>query len=116
MLAPSIVKEIRRLLVNSDFSQRKISRMTGVSRGTISAIASGKRPDYEPRHQPEEEPFIGPPSRCPSCGSMVYMPCRACALRQKMAAKNKRRVSLRDVEDDLRLELRGKANSDTKKS
>ena len=28
-------------------SQRKVARLTGVSRSTIAAIVSGKRPDYE---------------------------------------------------------------------
>ena len=47
MLAPSVVEEIRRLLAEDTLSYRKIARLTGVSRGTIGAIASGKRPDYQ---------------------------------------------------------------------
>ena len=40
MLPPSVVNEIRRLLVGQEMSYRKISRLTGVSRGTIGMIAA----------------------------------------------------------------------------
>ena len=96
MLAPSMVKEICRLLAEGNFSQRQIARLTGVSRGTIGAIASGKRPDYELRSRTEDEfeRLAGPPRRCPTCGGMVYMPCRLCALRKQLASKKKKRRQL----------------------
>ena len=47
MLPPSVVNEIRRLLTGEGLSYRKITRITGVSRGTIGKIAAGTRPDYE---------------------------------------------------------------------
>jgi len=81
-----IVQEIRRLLTEERLSQRKVARITGISRGTIGRIASGKRPDYPERSQADEWPEpSGPPERCPTCGGMVYMPCRLCALRGQLA-------------------------------
>ena len=108
MLAPSMVREIRRLLAEGNFSQRKIARLTGVSRGTIGAIASGKRPDYEPRSRIEDKSAqsADPPRRCPTCGGMVYMPCRLCALRRRLASKKKNRRPDPRPEGLLGLELR----------
>ena len=42
MLPPSVVNEIRRLLAGEGLSYRKITRITGVSRGTIGKIAAGR--------------------------------------------------------------------------
>ncbi len=88
MIAPKIIAEVRRLLAEGLLSQRRIAKAAGVSRGTVGAIASGKRPDYQMSQQPWddlwEEP-TGPPERCPSCGGMVYMPCRLCRVRQAVA-------------------------------
>ena len=47
MIKPEVVEEIERLLGEEKLSQRKVARLTGVSRGTIATIAAGKRPDYE---------------------------------------------------------------------
>ena len=88
MLAPKIAAEVRRLLALGKLSQRKIARLTGISRGTVGSIASGKRLDRETTPQPWddgwEEPE-GPPERCPCCGGMVYMPCRLCLVRKTLA-------------------------------
>ena len=87
MLVNSMVKEVRRLLGEGKLSQRKIARVTGISRCTVSAIASGKRPDYPPRRPTADEPWkrSGPRERCPTCGGLVYMPCRVCRLRSRKA-------------------------------
>lgn len=84
MIAPSIVAEIRRLLADGTHSQRAVARLTGISRGTIGAIASGKRPDRAPTVDTWEEPS-GPPERCPGCGGLVFMPCLLCRAREKAA-------------------------------
>jgi hypothetical protein len=85
------VAAIRRMLAEGDLSHRKIARRTGVSRGTVGAIALGKRRDYEdPRPAGwggssaagDFPPPSGPAQRCPDCGGMVQMPCLACHVRR----------------------------------
>lgn len=94
MLTPGKVEEVRRLLALGNVSQRQIARQLRVSRGTVSAIASGKRPDY-PIRTPEEPELLLPPVRCPGCGGMVHPPCRACRVRKfrarQLALKRGRR-------------------------
>ncbi len=88
MLNNSIVMDVSRLLTERKLSQRKIAEVVGVSRGTVCAISSGKRPDYPPRVPTEDESWkpTGPRERCPTCGGKVYMPCRACELRKLQAS------------------------------
>ena len=84
MLPLATVQEIQRLLEEEQLSQRKIAAKLGVSRGTIGAIASGRRglfgkePDQD---TPELCCLELPPERCPTCGGMVYMPCVLCRTR-----------------------------------
>lgn len=83
------VAEIRRMLAQGE-SQRKIAERTGVSRGTVGAIALGRRPDYEDRRKARRGDFAppaGPPRRCPGCGGMVLMPCLLCHVRALGAAR-----------------------------
>jgi hypothetical protein len=82
MLSPAKVEEVRRLLARGNVSQRKIARLLDVSRGSVNAIASGKRPDY-PVKEPDEDDLRCwlPPVRCSGCGGMVYAPCRLCRVR-----------------------------------
>ena len=86
MITPAKVKEIEILLHAGRLSQRRIARVTGISRATVGAIAAGKRPDYEERRQLRrlelEELPLGPPERCAGCGGLVYMPCRLCRVRK----------------------------------
>jgi hypothetical protein len=84
MIAHALVGEIRRLLDEGVMSQRKIARRLGISRGTVHAIARGKRPDYLDRWDDvDDSPApAGPPLRCPGCGGMVLMPCLLCRLRK----------------------------------
>ena len=111
MIAPRVVQEVRRLLAEGKLSQRAIAKVTRVSRGTVSAIATGKRPDYETlrsaRLEEESPQAAGPPQRCPGCGGMVYMPCRACETRE-VAATSGRRYALRPLtqrDEPLELDL-----------
>lgn len=88
MIASKTVAEIRRLLTEEKLSQRRVAKLTGISRGTIGAIASGRRPDYDtlpPGAGEVEEDPCGPPERCSGCGGLVYMPCRLCRQRARMA-------------------------------
>jgi hypothetical protein len=85
MIASERVAKIRWLLQQGRLSHRKIARRTGVSRGSVWRIASGKRPDYEKLRRPWDELWEkvpGPPVRCTGCGGMVYMPCWLCHVRK----------------------------------
>jgi hypothetical protein len=84
MIASTVVQQIRHLLEEGDLSQRKIARRLGVSRGTVNAIAQGRRPDYAAADGGRSEDVFSPtvpPRRCPGCGGMVYMPCLLCHIR-----------------------------------
>jgi hypothetical protein len=83
MIALMKIKEAERLLAEGKLSYRKIALAVGISRATVSGIASGNRPDYEARRRAralESEP-LGPLARCPGCGGLVYSPCRLCTIR-----------------------------------
>ncbi len=97
MLVLAKVKEVQRLLAEQKLSQRKIAEAIGVSRATVSAIAKGKRPNYEPRMRAQAVEFepLGPIERCPSCGGRVYMPCRLCRVRKIKAREDARLRTLR---------------------
>ena len=84
MIATTVVEEIRRMLTERRLSQRKIAAVVGVSRGTVNAIARGRRLSCPPRRGPAAEGFqppSGPHLRCPGCGGKVQMPCLACYVR-----------------------------------
>jgi len=88
MIAPTVVEEIRNLLRGGGLSQRQIARRLGVSRGTVNAIALGRRADIVLR-TPEEEGFPSPAGaavRCPGCGGRVQMPCLLCYVREWKAS------------------------------
>jgi transcriptional regulator with XRE-family HTH domain len=89
MLSTDLIGEIQRLLAEGKLSQRKIAKLTGVSRGTVGAVANGKR-QVRPRQvdgwEAGLEPQPGPPQHCPGCGGLVYLPCRLCRTREFLAA------------------------------
>ena len=83
MLAPAVVEKIRQFLAGGELSQRKIAQRLGVSRGTVLAIARGRRADDS--RSPSAAGFFdpnGPVERCRGCGGMVKMPCLLCHIRQ----------------------------------
>lgn len=98
MIAPGMVEEIKRLLADGKHSQRKVAKLTGISRATVGAIANGRRPDYPPR-APDEDYYrpTGPPQRCRGCGGNVYPPCQLCHVRAIKANEESRRRRLRQV-------------------
>jgi transcriptional regulator with XRE-family HTH domain len=110
MIASETVAEVRRLLGEGKHSQREIARLMGISRGSISAIASGRRPDYESLGQAEQEEWQpdGPPARCPGCGGMVYLPCLLCRVREAVVGSPQRTPQQEAFGDDdpLALKLR----------
>jgi transcriptional regulator with XRE-family HTH domain len=84
MIATATIEQIGELLRSGSLSQRKIARCLGVSRGTVNAIALGKRPDYEARRRRPAHDITapsGPFVRCPTCGARAQMPCLACQIR-----------------------------------
>ena len=101
MISNTVINEIRRLLLEKRYSQRKIALRVGVSRGTVNSIATGKRLDYAQRPKAGEgvageggfTPPSGLPRRCPQCGARVMMPCLACHVRKTMVFQ----VKLRDA-------------------
>lgn len=109
MIDPVLVDTIRRLLAEGKWSLRKIARMTGVSRGTVGAIAHGKRRDRPPRPADEDDLGVrptGPLRRCPGCGGLVQMPCRLCRVRAWRASPRSRPLPRRP-EEPLEIELTG---------
>jgi len=96
MIAAAVEREIRELLAEGTVSQRKIAQRLGVSRGTVNAIACGRRPDYAARRREPPSGWIPPsglPTRCPGCGGLVQMPCLACHVRAIM--RRQRSVDMR---------------------
>jgi len=92
MIARALVEEVRRMLVEGRLSQRKIAQTMGVSRGTVNAIARGRRRDTSVRRRNYEEddgftPPTGMPTRCPGCGGLTQMPCLLCYIRAKSGAR-----------------------------
>jgi hypothetical protein len=89
MLPHSIAAEVQRLLLEGRHSQRAIARLLGVARGTVRAIAAGRRP-FHPDANDGPDPDAGPPTRCRQCGGMVHAPCRLCSTRKFIEKKPKR--------------------------
>jgi hypothetical protein len=99
MIAENMITEVRRLLAEKSLSQREIAKRTGVSRGTVSAVASGKRRNGpRPLRSSDEcggfRPPTGMPTRCRGCGALTQMPCLACYIRARNAARRPARGSL----------------------
>jgi hypothetical protein len=93
MIATTVVDEIRRLLRRGDLSQRKIAERLGVSRGTVNAIALGRRLERSARRGQEDDGFIAPTGlhvRCPGCGGKVQMPCLRCHLHERRYLQQER--------------------------
>lgn len=89
MISPECESYVRTLLASGEFSQRVIAKRAGVARGTVDAIASGRRAGRAARYavrtadgrlawQPEDPERV---DRCATCGHRVLMPCLACFVR-----------------------------------
>ena len=104
MIAAGVVEHIRQLLDQGEVSQRRIARQLGVSRGTVNAIAQGRRRDCPTASDSDPLGFVPPqgvPRRCPGCGGLVQMPCLLCRLtvcrpvmvsRQKSSGAKRRHI------------------------
>ena len=88
MLSLAVIREACRLLDAGELSHRKIANQLGVSRGTIGALASGRRAVYgrEPGTQGTAlRCWDTPPERCRGCGATVFKPCLLCRAREYKA-------------------------------
>jgi len=95
MLTLEKVLEVKRLLDERSLSRRAIAAQTGVSRGSVNAIANGERGLHG---RPADELDVdGLPrlstvaERCPECGGLVFMPCVLCEARRYARATEGRR-------------------------
>jgi hypothetical protein len=108
MLKPDAVRLVRCLL-GQGHSQRQTALLSGVSRSRVSAIASGRRPDYE-RLALERGPSIdeasGSAQWCHGCGHKVWLPCVLCALRETMARRPPPGRAAGEAIEPLGLDLR----------
>ncbi len=93
MLRPEQVRHIEQLLADGR-KQREIHRLTGTARMTIRAIASGRRPHYEP---------------CPWCGRMKRegTSCPGCTMIAQAAEREGWPVGGGEESDEPTLQLRG---------
>lgn len=115
MIAQERIDEVKRLFATGLYSQRQISRMTGVSRIVIHRVVHGKRKDrVTPPSDVWDVDWRGRPAeRCPVCGIKVQMPCLACFLRQTiqnekttLPDRDFAQISDRDAEENaFKLEL-----------
>jgi hypothetical protein len=97
MLSLKVVEEVERLLLEGKLSHRQIAARLRVSRGSVSAIASGRRGIFGKSDATSpQDAAIGqqPAERCPRCGFQVYMPCLVCRAREYRAAAGQGRASL----------------------
>jgi hypothetical protein len=85
MLPLDVVLKIRRLLDEGELTYRAIARRLGVGRRTVQRIANshrglhGRERSGLRRRWPYERRT---PTRCPSCGGLVFEPCRLCRLQR----------------------------------
>ena len=79
MINNIVIQKIQILLKQGEMSQRQIAKHIGVSRGTVQAVAKGKRTLKTVNAASWVAP-TGQPRRCPQCGSHVRMPCLACQI------------------------------------
>ena len=98
MLSDEIVEEIRRLLREGRLSWRAIGDRLGVSRGSVANVANGRRSSRTPRTLIDRH--MKRPSRCPSCGGMVYKPCRLCRARTYQRVTSQIRVLSKSLRPD----------------
>jgi hypothetical protein len=106
MLPPYKIEEIERLPAQGKLSRPKIARRVKVSLSTVKRIAKGQRRIQPVPPDEDLEPLepTGPPVRCPGCGRLVFLPCKAC---ETEAIRGRhRRPGVPDPQEDVTLDLR----------
>ena len=108
-ITKSVAEKILRLLRTKKHSHREVAYIVGVSRGVVGNIARGKRYDFIKRVRKYDKyaPLLstGPRLRCPTCGVMVFMPCRECEIKKIMADRDPQPRFDRHLETDLAPDL-----------
>lgn len=105
MLDTQTIDRITELLLQGGLSQRAIAKRLGVSRGTVHAVAAGKRHVYE---KPAKAAVPnGDYVRCPECGGKTQLPCTFCRIRRKTGTGKPRKPENRRS-SEIRIELVGK--------
>jgi hypothetical protein len=108
MLPIALVNEIDSLIHEGSLSHRRIAARLGVSRGIVSAIANRRRGLYG--HDPfaKHSPLVptSPPTRCPTCGYRVYLPCLVCRTREHNQRQSILRILARAGGTDNRVRRR----------
>jgi len=84
MINNAAIQKIQILLKQGKMSQRQIAKHIGVSRGTVQAVARGKRTLVTTKTVSWVVP-TGQPKRCPQCGGHVRMPCLACQILENIS-------------------------------
>ena len=89
-ITPEAAEAVQRLLARGNMSLRAVSIVTGISRGVVGKIAAGTwRPFQHKQPKPRDTPFSsGSVGRCQICRAKVYLPCRACTVREFMRKKD----------------------------
>lgn len=106
MLDPHRVRAVERLLRAGKLSRRAIAAKLAVSRGTVSKIAARMQAAAQEGADPAEDGGEAPPvARCPNCGALVEMPCRACMV-LRLREEGRLPPSGDEPAGPLRLELR----------
>ena len=100
------VRAVERLLRAGKLSRRGIAAKLGVSRGTVARIAARMQESPQDVLQAAETCGEPPPvARCPNCGALVEMPCRACMV-LRLRAEGRLPPTSDEPVGPLRLELR----------
>ena len=81
MLTDQQVGEVQQLLKRG-LSQREIARQLKISKGSVGAIAHGRRRIDPPQPLQLAPPAAGRVARCGDCGVLVELPCVACQARR----------------------------------
>jgi hypothetical protein len=85
MLPLELINKVDALIREEELSHREIAAQLGVSRGTVSAIANGRRGIYGKDENDKYTPLAPslPAVRCPKCGNRVHPPCLICLVRER---------------------------------
>lgn len=74
VLSKAVVNQVLELLAAGELSQRAIAKQLGVSRGTVSGLATGRRGDFVSEPDAETATVF----RCPRCRATVVSRCVRC--------------------------------------